>query len=71
MKLAENPEFADRFYDDPEQARKESDLTDDQWEVVMSGDIRLIQEAVFGEHPEQEFSIMLRPVRIWPSGPVR
>jgi len=69
-RLGEDPEFAEVFYDDPEKARADTELPDEKWEVILSGDLRRIQEAVFAEQSEGEFGIGFRPVKIWPR-PVR
>jgi hypothetical protein len=70
-RLGEDPVFAELFYDDPEKARADTELPDEKWEVIMSGDLRRIQQEVFAEQPEGAFALEFRPVRIWPQGPIR
>ena len=70
-RLGEDPVFAELFYEDPEEARADTELSDEKWDIIVSGDIRRIQQEVFNEQPEGRFTIEFRPIRIWPQGPIR
>jgi hypothetical protein len=69
-RLGEDPAFAEIFYEDPEKARADTELSDEKWDIILSGDIRRIQQEVFDEQPDGLFSVEFRPIRIWP-GPIR
>jgi hypothetical protein len=70
-RLGDDPEFAELFYDDPERARDQTDLPDEKWEIITSGDLRRLQTAVFDEQPEGRFVVEFRPIKIWPEAPIK
>jgi hypothetical protein len=70
-RLGDDPEFAELFYDDPEQARDQTDVPDEKWEIIISGDLRRLQKAVFDEQPEGRFVLEFKPIKIWPEGPIK
>ena len=65
-RLGEDPVFAELFYEDPEKARAETELSDEKWDIILSGDISRIQREVFDEQPDGQFAIEFKPTRIWP-----
>lgn len=63
IRISEDP---DAFFRDPEKALAESGLTPEQQDIIRSGDIRRIQEAVRAEYPDRDlFFITWAPVK-WP-----
>jgi hypothetical protein len=78
LELSVHPKLAEEFYDDPEAVlgREEFGLSPRDREILLSGDLNTIQDAVFAEDREREISIRLRPVKGWPvkgwsKGPVK
>ena len=69
-RLGDDPEFAELFYEDPDTAREQTELSDEKWGIIISGDLRRIQEAVFDEQPEGRFVLEFSPIKIW-NRPVR
>jgi hypothetical protein len=70
-RLGDDPEFAELFYDDPGKARDQTDLPDEKWEIIISGDLRRLQTAVFDEQPEGRFVVEFKPIKIWPERPIK
>jgi hypothetical protein len=64
IKLSGDPERAREYGRRPEDVLADSDLSERQKEVLRSGDLRRIREAVRNENPDGDFAFIVH-IQMW------